>query len=270
MLLDIILNNLLLQGTVVWLIVSVIFLIATARRDNSIMDIAYGPTFAIAALALLYINERLDTLATVLVAAIILWAARLGTRIARKNYGRGEDPRYAAWRTAWQARGTWYLLLRSYGQIYLLQGAIITIVGLPVVFAVSFAAELSVPWLIAGALIAAMGLTYEAIADHQLDQFLHRKRRGETDADLMQTGLFWYSRRPNYFGESVFWWGLAIMVVPLPYGWLALLSPLTITYIVTRITGPMLEAQFLSQFPDAYREYMRRTSYFIPLPPRSS
>ncbi len=84
----------------------------------------------------------------------------------------------------------------------------------------------------------------------------------------MTTGLFRYSRRPNYFGETLIWWGLAIMVLPLPFGYLALISPIVITYIVTCVTGPMLEKIFLARNEAEYRAYMETTSYFIPLPPK--
>jgi len=80
----------------------------------------------------------------------------------------------------------------------------------------------------------------------------------------MTRGLFSLSRRPNYFGETLIWWGLAIMVLPLPLGWIAISSPLLITYIVTKVTGPMLEDSFLEKYPEKYQHYMDTTSYFIP------
>ena len=84
----------------------------------------------------------------------------------------------------------------------------------------------------------------------------------------MVTGLFRYARRPNYFGETLIWWGLAVIVLPLPFGYLGLISPLLITYIVTMVTGPMLEKIFLEKYPTEYRAYMDRTNYFIPWLPK--
>jgi steroid 5-alpha reductase family enzyme len=195
------------------------------------------------------------------------WSVRLAVRIWRKNHGKPEDARYAAWRTAWNARGKLYFILRSFLQINVLQGIIIAIVALPVILASAADASITSLTLIGG-LVYLFGLGYETLADYQLDQFLARKRAGTEPAVLMTTGLFRYSRRPNYFGETLIWWGLALMVLPLPFGWLAIASPLLITFIVTRVTGPMLEDIFLQKYPAEYRAYMDQTSYFIPLPPR--
>lgn len=99
----------------------------------------------------------------------------------------------------------------------------------------------------------------------------HRADAGGVRKNLkpfLAEGLFRYSRRPNYFGETLVWWGIATMVLPLPFGYLGLVGPITITYIVTRITGPMLEKIFIEKYNTPYVEYMKQTSYFIPLPPK--
>lgn len=267
--LELLLGNLVIYVGIILAFLSSIFLLALYKKDNSIMDIAYGPTFAITGIALLLLTQTTALLALVVVGCITLWATRLSTRIYRKNAGRPEDQRYAAWRNEWLERGKLYFILRSYAQIYLLQGSIIAIVGLPMVLAISFTNEVQLLWLTIGVSIFAAGLIYETIADMQLDTFLKQKRAGTTDEDLMKTGLFRYSRRPNYFGEATIWTGLAVIVLPVSYGWLAVLSPIMITYIVTMVTGPMLERIFLKQYPEQYQAYMRTTSYFIPWPPKS-
>mgnify|MGYP006289225253 CR=1 FL=1 len=266
---EMLLVNTAIFGALVLAYVSVIFLIAQFRKDNSIMDIAYGPAFFLAALGSWWVVTPLSPLSLMILTAIGLWALRLFARILKKNWGRPEDPRYAAWRAAWLERGWQYYLIRSYLQIYMLQGLVI--VGVAVPFIISTLAPVlpAWPWLAVGLGVFLFGLTYETIADRQLDRFIARKKAGIEGANLMKTGLFRYSRRPNYFGETLVWWGLAIVVFPLPYGWIALLSPLLITYIVTSVTGPMLEDIFLEKYPEEYRQYMRTTSYLIPWPPKS-
>jgi len=254
-------------STLLLIYVAGVFLIAQWRADNSLMDIAYGPAFTLCAIGLLLLTKTTTILPWLITILIGAWSIRLAVRIWRKNHGKPEDARYAAWRRAWSTRGTTYFIIRSFLQINLLQGIIIAIVALPVVVASATETSLTIITVIGG-LVYCFGLTYESIADYQLDQFLGRKRAGTEPATLMTTGLFRYSRRPNYFGETLIWWGLAIMVLPLPYGWIAIASPLLITFIVTRVTGPMLEDIFLEKYPDEYRTYMTRTSYFIPLPPR--
>ena len=235
------------------------------------MDIAYGPLFLGSSLITIFLLDTISLISGVIVAGTALWSIRLGRRIYRKNKGMPEDARYAAWRTAWTARGRAYFLVRSYLQINLLQGLIIGLVSLPFLLSLAYgdSAEVSVLLLLTGALVYLTGLTIESVADYQLDAFIARKKAGTEPATLMTTGLFTYSRRPNYFGETLIWWGFAVMVLTLPYGYLGLISPLLITYIVTKVTGPMLEKIFLTRYPSEYQAYMKKTSYFFPLPPRN-
>jgi steroid 5-alpha reductase family enzyme len=245
-----------------------IFLVARIRKDNSVMDIAYGPAFFTAAIATAYFTNTEGLLPAVLIGCIALWSLRLSVRIFRKNFGNPEDARYAAWREEWMKKGRAYFLVRSYLQVNLLQILIILFVSLPAIIALSYPGAYSNYFLLAGTLVFFTGLLYETIADWQLDAFIARKKAGTESADLMTQGLFKYSRRPNYFGETLIWWGLAIMVLPLPFGYLGLISPLLITYIVTKVTGPMLEKSFLEKYPEKYQKYVDTTNYFIPLPPK--
>jgi len=260
--------NMLLYTSIVFSIVTIVYLIAQIKHDNSIMDIAYGPTFALAAWGTILVAGNATPLAVLIATLITIWATRLGVRIWRKNHGKPEDARYAAWRTAWLERGRSYFLIRSYLQINLFQGLIIVVIATPFIIALSAGPQLGSMYTVLGTLLMLFGLTYESIADWQLDRFLARKRVGTEPASIMTSGLFRYSRRPNYFGESLIWFGLALIAWPLPYGYLALISPFLITYIVTKVTGPMLERIFIEKYPEAYGEYMRTTSYFIPWPAR--
>lgn len=253
---------------VILLYVTVVFLIAQLKRDNSVMDIFYGPAFAVGAWTTLFILDALSLPAVLMATLTTVWATRLSLRILRKNWGRPEDPRYAAWRLAWTERGNWYFVVRSYLQINLLQGVIIVLVSLPTILVIAAslnsATLLFSVWTYIGMAVWAVGLMIETIADWQLDCFIERKKAGTEPATLMTQGLFHYARRPNYFGESLIWWGLAIIAVPFTYGYLAFIAPLLITFILTRVTGPMLEDIFLEKYPETYRQYMATTSYFIP------
>jgi len=242
----------------------VVYFIARLRHDNSVMDIAYGPAFLVSAAGTAYVTNTYELLPAIVISCIAAWAIRLGSRIFRKNFGKPEDARYAAWRTEWMKKGRGYFLLRSYLQVNLLQVIIILIVAAPAILALSFPAAHN-PWFtVIGFMVFVFGLGYETIADLQLDRFIKRKKTGTETATLMTAGLFSLSRRPNYFGETLVWWGLAIMVLPLPFGFLAIVSPLLITYIVTKVTGPILENAFLERYPDEYQHYIDTTSYFVP------
>jgi steroid 5-alpha reductase family enzyme len=251
-------------GSLLLLYSVIIFLISRVRRDNSVMDIAYGPAFFISTLGAAYLTNTSGLLLAAVIGGIGIWSVRLSNRIFRKNLGKPEDARYAKWRAEWLEKGHTYFLVRSYLQVNLLQVIIILFVALPAVIAMSYPSDYSIVFLLIGSVVFLFGLLYEALADWQLDQFIAGKKAGTEEADLMTRGLFTYSRRPNYFGETLVWWGLAIMVLPLPFGYLGLISPLLITYIVTIVTGPMLEDAFLQKYPEKYRAYIDTTSYFIP------
>lgn len=241
-----------------------VFLVARLREDNSVMDIFYGPAFAIATWATVVATNTYTTPALVTAGLVTVWALRLGIRIGRKNWGADEDERYAKWRTEWTKRSNLYFIMRSYIQINLLQGIIIVLVSLPMIILIASEAVLSA-WTVLGAIVFVFGLSYESIADWQLDAFIARKKAGTEEATLMQQGLFAYSRRPNYFGESMIWCGIALTAVSVPtVGILALISPLLITYILAKVTGPMLERNFLERYPEKYQAYMDSTNYMIP------
>jgi steroid 5-alpha reductase family enzyme len=109
-----------------------------------------------------------------------------------------------------------------------------------------------------------LGFTFETVSDWQLAQFLKipSKKGG-----VMTTGLWRYSRHPNYFGEVTLWWGIYIIALSVPNGWLSIIGPLTITFLILKVSGiPMLEEGFRDN-PD-FQKYKQRTSAFIPLPPR--
>lgn len=262
--LDILLFNSFVFITFLFGYVTIVFIIAQLQHDNSVMDIAYGPAFFLSALGTYSLSETTNFASTLILIGMGIWAIRLAIRIGRKNWGRIEDVRYATWRSEWTKRGYGYFLLRSYTQINLLQGFIIFLVAFPFILVLSSPYEPAALWLIIGSAVYLFGLTYESVADWQLDNFLARKRAGTEPAILMTTGLFHYSRRPNYFGETLIWWSFAIIAFTLPYGYIAIISPLIITYIVTKITGPMLEKIFLEKYPNEYRTYMDTTNYFVP------
>lgn len=255
---------------VLLVLVTGVFIIAQLKRDNSVMDIAYGPLFFLTAMGTLFFTSGVSATAFLITGLTGLWSIRLALRIYRKNKGKAEDARYAAWRHEWMKRGRSYFLWRSYVQINLLQGVIILLVSLPFIIAtVSSELSYSVYVVFLGLAVYAFGLSYEAVADYQLDVFLRGKKSGQITDHLMTTGLFRFSRRPNYFGETLIWWGLALIVLPLPFGYIGIISPLVITYIVTKVTGPMLENMFLEKYPEEYRDYIRTTNYFIPGPKKS-
>jgi steroid 5-alpha reductase family enzyme len=244
-----------------------LFLLMQAKRDNSLIDIAYGPMFFVSAVLTMVLLKHYTLPALLIAGGIGIWSLRLSYRIGKKNWGKPEDIRYAAWREAWMKQGTLYFIFRSFLQINILQALLIVLIASPFIISLTITTPLW-PLLIVGSLVTMLGLSLETIADRQIDQFINAKQAGTTQEIFYRNGLFRFSRRPNYFGETLVWWGFALITVGSPFAPLAFIGPLTITYIVTKITGPMIEKIFIEKYGDPYKTYMSQTSYFIPLPPK--
>ncbi|QMU76981.1 DUF1295 domain-containing protein [Streptacidiphilus sp. PB12-B1b] len=192
---------------------------------------------------------------------VALWGVRLSAHIWRRGRGAPEDPRYARMLAKVPPeRRTWYALRT----VYLLQAAIVWLVSLPVQIALFVPRAPGVPvWI--GIALWAVGLFFEAVGDRQLSRF--RADPGNRGR-VLDTGLWRYTRHPNYFGDACVWWGLFLCAADTPIGWAAVVSPLVMTYLLANGSGkPMLEKQLASSKP-GYAEYTARTSGFLPLPPR--
>jgi steroid 5-alpha reductase family enzyme len=237
-------------------LMTVTWALSLVVRDASIADIAWGPVFAL--IAWLSVLES-DSLGVSLPVAILVsaWAARLALHIALRH--KGEDPRYAAMR---KRRGAAFPIW-SLASVFWLQAVLATVVALPVIAATGRAGS-SIP-LIAGFAIAAAGLAFEAVADIQLTRF-----RGDPAGagQVLDTGLWRYSRHPNYFGESVFWWGmwLGLAASGATPVW-TVIGPVLITGLLIRVSGvTLLERSITSRRP-GYADYVQRTSAFVPRRP---
>jgi len=248
---------------------TLLFFVAQYKKDNSIVDIAYGSIFIVASLLLLIkVHNGYNYIAPASVALLTLitiWGLRLSLRVYKKKLGKGEDFRYAAWRKLWLRKGKIYFFARSYLQIFILQGIVISIVLLPFTLSLH-ETMLSRSGLILGGLLWCIGFLFEAMGDAQLDRFI--KNAHSRKGHILKTGLWKYTRHPNYFGESVMWWGIAIISFSITSSLFVFLSPLLITYLLLYVSGiPMLEERFKGD-PE-WEDYKRKTSAFVPLPPKA-
>jgi steroid 5-alpha reductase family enzyme len=254
-------EQLLLTATVIGTFVTLLFLISIPLKRNDIADVAWGTGIFLVALTS-YLSSSAPTLlfTTILVLAG-LWGGRLTLRILLRNLKKGEDHRYKKWRDEW---GRWFYL-RSFLQVYLLQGFLMIVVGYPFIHLAVYGSDAVLSTLaVIGMIVWIIGYFFEVVGDWQLDRFL---ADGANKGKIMQSGLWRYSRHPNYFGEITMWWGIWLMIAPLPLSYLALIGPLTITFLITKVSGiPMLEKYFANN-PE-FIEYKKRTSVLIPLPPR--
>lgn len=236
------------------------FVAALVKGRNDVADVAWGLGFILAAAVSLAAGGVYSPRGLLLCGLVLVWGTRLALHIHSRNHGKGEDPRYKKWREEW---GRWFVL-RSFLQVFMLQGTLLVIVAAPVIF-VNAAPGSPLGQLDAlGALVWLIGFVFEAVGDRQLQFFL---RDPANRGKLMTVGLWRYTRHPNYFGEVTLWWGVWLVALSVPGGWATVIGPLTITALILQVSGiPMLERRYYGR-PD-FEAYKRRTSAFFPLPPR--
>jgi len=239
---------------------TLLFCLALVLKDNSIVDIGWGLGFVLVA-GLSAVQdpgfEPRHILATFLV---LVWGVRLAVHIFRRNRKRVEDFRYAAWRERW---GRWFVL-RSYFQIFMLQGLFLVLISAPLPRINSAPGRPLGPWDVAGVLLWLVGFLFESVGDAQLARF---KKDPANKGKFIRTGLWNYSRHPNYFGEALMWWGIYVIALAVPGGGILVFSPLTITLLLRFVSGvPLLEKKYRDR-PE-FRDYARRTNAFIPWLPR--
>jgi len=244
----------------VFIYMTAVFVAALLARDNSIVDIAWGLGFILVAWLTLLIGNGSGPRRFFVTTLVTIWGFRLAVHIFVRKRGRGEDFRYAKWRRDW---GRWFMP-RSYFQVFMLQGIFLLIISYNAMLVNASASPRLRALDLAGAAVWAAGFFFEAVGDAQLERF---KKRPENSGRIMTTGLWRFTRHPNYFGEAVMWWGIFLIGVSAPAGWTGVVSPLMITFLLLRVSGvTMLEKKYEGN--SAFAEYARRTSAFFPLPPK--
>src|SRR5579871_3335265 len=244
-----------------WAYVTLWFIISLIKKRNDVADVAWGLGFVLLAWTSFFLSGRSGTRGLLVCILVSVWGLRLAWHIHARHRGKAEDFRYLAWRREW---GKWFYA-RSYGQVYLLQGALLFIVALPVLMMMnrSTPGKFLLPSVI-GACVWMFGFFFESVGDAQLARFM---RDPQNRGKIIRSGLWRYSRHPNYFGEVVQWWGIWLLAVSTPADWFGIIGPLTITFLILKVSGiPMLEKK-MAENPD-FAEYKKRTSAFLPWFPK--
>jgi len=190
--------------------------------------------------------------------------------IFRRNFGNGEDDRYTKLRQNAKDIGrSW--LLHSFG-IYTFQAVSMLIVCAPLIIGLAAPESVKIHWLsIIGGMVWLVGFLFETIADIQLNAFKEKHKDYNGDYEnkpLLTSGLWKYSRHPNYFGNACMWWGIALIASIAPYGWIGFLGAAYMTYALVSITGKANnESKMIGR--KAYHAYIERTSGFVPMLPKS-
>lgn len=237
-----------------------LWLLSLALRDASIVDIAWGPIFVAVAAVGAAVGDGWAGRQLLVLGMVALWGLRLGWHIHRRNRGRDEDPRYAKWRE--QAGSSWWW--RSLFKVFLLQGAVLWVVSLPIQLVMALpGVESFTVWDAVGELVWAAGFLMEAIADAQLAAF----REDPQATGVLDDGLWAYSRHPNYFGEAVLWWGIWLPALAVPGGWATAVGPILMTLLLRYVSGVPMAERLMEGRP-GWDQYARRVPVFAPGPRR--
>ena len=238
-----------------------LWLLSLHLRNAAIVDIFWGSGFGL--LAWLYFALSAGFLPRKLLVAtlVTIWGVRLSVHIWRRNHGRPEDFRYRAWRVQWAGNFAWRSLL----QVFMLQGALMWLISAPLLLAQTATAPAALGLLDGlGTLLWLAGFIFEAGGDWQLERF---KANPDNAGRIMDSGLWRYTRHPNYFGDALLWWGLYLLAAASPAGVWAIGSPLLMKVLLMRVSGVTLLEKSLGQRPE-YREYIARTPAFFPWRPK--
>lgn len=232
------------------------FLVSLIRKRNDVADVAWGLGFVLLAWTSYVISPDSGVRGLLVGILVTIWGLRLAWHIHGRNRGKVEDYRYLAWRQAW---GKWFYL-RSYFQVYLLQGALLALIATPIILINAQASVGLSAFDLLGVLVWITGFIFEAVGDAQLARFI---KNPANKGKLMQSGLWAYTRHPNYFGEIVQWWGIWLIAGSVPYGLIGIIGPITITVLIVKVSGiPMLEKKMAAN-PD-FLKYRQSVSMLIP------
>lgn len=247
----------------VFALMTTLWMVSVRLRDASIVD----PWWSVGFL-LVTVHTVLRTGVTpgkvLLLVLVGTWSLRLWLHLLLRSLGEPEDPRYASFRRRYGPERYWWVSLL---QVFLLQGALVLLISAPLQLAA--AAEPPGPLSatdLAGLLVFTVGFLFEAVADRQLQSF---RRAPANRGKVLDTGLWRWSRHPNYFGEAVLWWGFWLLALGEPLGWATFLAPALMTFLLLRVSGVTLLDAHLKSSKPGYEDYVRRTSAFVPRPRRT-
>ncbi len=251
----ILLANLALVGACVL----ALWLLSVAMRDASVVDLFWGVGFVLIAWFTFAVADGNHARQWLIVVLVTLWGMRLSGYLTWRNHGKGEDYRYRAMREKRGASFVWQSLFIVFG----LQGAIMWMVSLPVQAAQVSTLPLG-PWDMVGLAVWCAGWLCETIADIQLARF---KSRSKNKGQVLDRGLWRYTRHPNYFGDFLVWWGMYFIACGSGAYW-TIISPLLMSVLLRRVSGVTLLEATLKETKPGYATYIARTNAFFPWFPK--
>jgi steroid 5-alpha reductase family enzyme len=255
-------DSLFLAGALIAAMMAGVWTASVLVRNVGIIDAFWGLGFVVAAWTYYATTGGFPARKILTVALVTVWGLRLSVHLAIRNFGKPEDYRYGAMRARWGRRFTWVSLF----SVFLPQAVLLWALSIPIWQAQRAPTPEHLGALdVLGAVVVVVGLIFEAVGDEQLRRF---KADPANRGRVMEGGLWRYTRHPNYFGDAAVWWGLGLIALATPAALWTLYAPALMTLLLVRVSGvPLLEKKLAETRP-GYREYIERTSSFMPWFPR--
>jgi len=243
-------------------LVTLLWVLSVIIKNASIVDLFWGFGFVVVNAFYVFTSGEMSTRKILVLVLVTLWGLRLSIYLAWRNLGKGEDFRYREFRRKYGPERYWWI---SYFQTFLLQGVLMMIVSLPLL-GVSMDKDSGVPGLIdfIAVVVWVTGFSFEAGGDFQLARF---KNNPKNKGKVLNTGFWKYTRHPNYFGDSAVWWAYALFSIAAGGYW-QIIGSVIMTALIIRISGVALLEKTLVDTKPRYREYIRKTSAFLPWFPK--
>jgi len=237
-----------------WIFFSIAFLIAKKVDKLSIIDSFWSLSFMVIAIYSWFVGSR-NLVGNIVTVLVLVWGIRLASHISFRNLGKEEDYRYKQMREKWD--NVW---LTAYFKVFLVQGLLMLSIGFPIILINGWEGNSINSFVYLGLLIWLIGYAFEVIGDLQLKNFLKNR---EDPKQVMTEGLWAYTRHPNYFGEVTMWWGIFVIIFSVTGWWYTVISPITITFLILKVSGvPLLEEKYSGR--SSFEEYKKHTNKFFP------
>ncbi|MGI8726415.1 MAG: DUF1295 domain-containing protein [Solirubrobacterales bacterium] len=235
--------------------------VSVPMRDASLADIAWGLSFIAIAWTAHIVGEGEGGRSLLIAILITVWGLRLAGYIAWRHDG--EDKRYAKMR---EKAGEPAFFVRSLFTVFIMQALIAWVVAAPVQVAATDPTPPSLGALaVIGAIVWLVGFCFESIGDFQLQRFLANRDSGD---EVLSSGLWRYTRHPNYFGDALGWFGIWLIALESGSAWWTVIGPVVMTVFLVKVSGVAMTEKNIADRRPAYREYIEKTSTFIPMPPK--
>ncbi len=246
----------------VLLLMTILWLISIPLKNVSIVDIFWGIGYLVAISVYTFLSDDVFTRQWVLFILVLLWSIRLSGYLFFRNYGKEEDFRYQEFRRHYGVNRYWWF---SFFQVFILQGLLIALVSLPLLGVNLYTQNNELNLIDYVAIVVwIIGFLFESLGDYQLSKF---KSNPDNKGKVLNIGLWRYTRHPNYFGDAAVWWSFALFSIASGAYWY-IIGSLVMTFLIIKISGVSLLEKSLKDTKPKYRDYVSRTSAFIPWFPK--